>query len=301
MAPRRSEKKAFKLTRASALALAAVFVVSVGLSSLGLNATSRMSQLAVAKEADMVCVKTKDYSFPCGKQNPKTKKIGGKDCDCNDTTQGHTTQGKCQGPELCKATATAEGKAPDLPKLPEPKEDKKEPPPPQTAGCKEGVPGGFDEKGQPCPTTSSLLGAMTPTPGAGTPPVETPAKEETTASHAWAVIKSYAQDASNAVAGAVSTVSNAASDAAKSIGATVSEYVFNNNPSDVVTAGNQQISAPQGDSTDGQNLPLRAQTTGFTSGNTTVSGDLSGSAPASGGFLGWASAQFKNFFSRFSE
>src|SRR3989344_9349096 len=124
MASRR-KKKAFRFTSSSAIALAAVFVVSFTIGSLSMSTASRSSQLAVAKEADAKCTPDKDYSYPCNQVNPKTKKKGGKDCPCPDMTNGHETPGKCQGPNICKAEVPkGDGKMPEMPKM-EPKKDEK--------------------------------------------------------------------------------------------------------------------------------------------------------------------------------
>ena len=160
-ASRRKKKKAFRFTAPAVFALVAVFVVSVGIGTVGVSTASRMSQLAVAKEADAKCLASWDYSTPC-KQKSKSGKTGGKDCPCPDFTNGHETPGKCQAANVCKGEPPkGDGKPPEM-KPPEPPKDDKppeqKPDPCSSQGSLSGQnSSGLDANGQPCPSSSSAL------------------------------------------------------------------------------------------------------------------------------------------------
>jgi hypothetical protein len=63
---------------------------------------------AVGEQADAMCKANWDYSVPCtnGQEKEVDSKevIGGQGCFCEDTTNGHTTDGKCVSADKCEAT-----------------------------------------------------------------------------------------------------------------------------------------------------------------------------------------------------
>ncbi|MDO8575727.1 MAG: hypothetical protein Q7R90_00230 [bacterium] len=192
--PRGRKRKAFKFTRLSTLMLGGLFVVSVALGTLGVNA-SRESQLAAAAlkkpacdgiphgDADKMCERADEVTITYSCSFPQSKK-GGKGTDknakcekllpCHETVAGKKLIGTCQSnfccklnpveatnkndPEKGKEQPKGDGKMPEVPKFPEPKPDSKPPggePPPKEA-CKAGsAPGSVDASGQPCPGSVS--------------------------------------------------------------------------------------------------------------------------------------------------
>ncbi|OGG49634.1 hypothetical protein A2763_03055 [Candidatus Kaiserbacteria bacterium RIFCSPHIGHO2_01_FULL_54_36] len=222
MASRR-KKKAFRFTSSSAIALAAVFVVSFTIGSLSMSTASRSSQLAVAKEADAKCTPDKDYTYPCDKINPKTKKKGGLDCSCPDFTNGHETPGKCKGPNICKGEPPGGGKPPEMPKMPEPKKDEKPPEQPKTEPCPasgstrssafsgESDPNALGPDGKPCPSSlgSTLISNLLDTTLV---PITDETTEDTTTTEApkspfsWFAVGRVIQDVAKSASEAVGNV-----------------------------------------------------------------------------------------------
>ncbi len=219
-AHRRKRNFAFKPTHI--LLLLVVFSVSVAATTA---VTSRMSQLALGNQADLLCTANKDYTYPCGQKNPKTKKIGGKDCPCNDNTQGHITPGKCQGPNICKGEPPGGGKMPEMPTMPEPPKDSpssgsnQTPCPARGIGLESGSGGmqtregatssTFDANGQPCPTEggnpvssfiSGILGGDIPTTLKTAP--------TTTSRFSWTAVTRVVQDVKNVTNAVTDTVTN---------------------------------------------------------------------------------------------
>ncbi|MEK7133510.1 MAG: hypothetical protein AAB804_00375 [Patescibacteria group bacterium] len=218
---RRRRVFAFKTTHL--LLALVVFSISVAAAT---TVTSRMNQLALGNEADLKCTPDKDYTCPCGtpKEKCPAKKLpGGKDCPCNDETQGHVTPGKCQAVNICKGQPPGgDGKMPELPKMPEPPkgEPEKDRPPqnPCTAlgtglGNVFGMtrPSGsassttYDANGQPCPNSANpfLSGEL---PGTTTG-VSAATSAATTASRfSWSAITRVVQEATSAVANTVGSV-----------------------------------------------------------------------------------------------
>jgi hypothetical protein len=73
---------------------------------------------AVGEQSDTACKPNWDYSVPCTNGQEKEvdgkEVIGGQGCFCEDTTNGHTTDGKCVSADKCEATNPA-GTPPSTP------------------------------------------------------------------------------------------------------------------------------------------------------------------------------------------
>lgn len=337
-AARPRKKKGLKIWSPRTLALVGVFLVSMGIGTVGLNA-SRESQLATALAPETCEAKNSN----CPQEVPKKtvykcnwpqKITDKKDPDygaqcvkgmvCTTQAAGKTISGTCKCPQVCKGNADeatdkndpgkekGDGKMPELPKLPEPKDSPPGGGQPTQNTCKEGVKGGVDDKGQPCPetrdtrvgclldpTAEGCVGADTSTEGDKTPPTTTPEPESTEKPRSWiAVVRTLAKDATEAAKTTVNTVTNTVQEIGKTLTGNSSYGVGATDVVKYVDSKGAQAVPPV--SMEGTQKQISAEVTGFTvQGNTGVSADLSGGSQADTGFWGKAAEALRNFLGRF--
>ncbi len=328
------------------LALFGILLVSLAIGTLGSKA-SRENQLAAAlKPPSCTGAKNKDCpqevpkktvykcTWPAKVTNPKDSDFGAqcvklKPCVEKGGASGKSIQGKCQCPEICKGNADEASnkndpgkggeKPPEMPKLPEPPKGEGGSPsgtPPPAGTCKEGIAGGVDEKGKPCPnnTNSRIDCLLSPTSpgcsGAETPTTlgdadRTPLPAETPpASRSWsAIVTTWAKDAADVTADTVNGAARSVSNTVQLIGTGFgANSTYDVRPEDVVTYGDTRTvqEVPLVPTGGDPNQRTFAQTTGFTvQGNTGVSADLGNTPQPSPGFWNWAATQLRGFLSSF--
>ncbi len=343
-AARPRKKKGLKIWSPRTLALVGVFLVSMGIGTVGISA-SRDSQFALAlkpascepgtQPADLQCNDQYDYTCPFGtpkEKCPKKQKPGGLEMKCGQPAPGSKTiSGTCKCLLSCKGNADeatdkndpgkekqkeeekgkGDGKMPELPKMPEPKDSPPGGGQPPPGTCKEGVVGGVDEKGQPCPqkdtrvaclldpTAEGCIGADTPTKEDKTPPTTTPEPEPTRKPASWiAIVRTLAKGASDAAATTVNTVTNTVQEIGKSFSGNTTYGVGTTDVVKYVDSTGVQAVPPV--SIEGTQKQISAEVTGFgaqsSAGATTNSGE---STQVNPGFWGWAAGQLQNFLNRF--
>ena len=335
VASRPRKKKGLKIWSPRTLALVGVFLVSMGIGTVGISA-SRESQLAAALAPKTCGTVNPDCpqedasnTYKCPIEQGKSKDKPPKNCVlgkvCTTQSAGKTIAGKCQCPQTCLGNADeatdkndpgkekGDGKMPELPKMPEPKDSPPGGGQPTTSTCKEGVKGGVDEKGQPCPetkdtrvaclldpTAEGCVGAdTTTTKDTETPPTTTPEPESTEKPRSWiAVVRTLAKDATEAAKTTVNTVTNTVQEIGKTLTGNSSYGVGTTDVVKYVDSKGAQAVPPV--SMEGAQKQISAEVTGFTvQGNTGVSADLSGGSQADTGFWGKAAEALRNFLGRF--
>ena len=328
------KKKGVKILSPRTLALVAVFLLSVGIGTVGINA-SRDSQLATALAPETCEAKNSNCpqedasnTYKCPVTQGKSKDKPPKNCVlgkvCTTQAAGKTIAGTCKCPQVCKGNADEatdkndpgkekeDGKMPELPKMPEPPKDSPSGGQSPTGTCKEGAAGGVDDKGQPCPgtkdtrvaclvdpTAAGCVGADTSTEGDKTPPTITEEPETPSKATSWiAVVRTLAKEATDAAKTTVNAVTNTVQEIGKSFGGNSSYGVGATDVVKYVDSKGAQAVPPV--SMEGTQKQISAEVTGFTvQGNTGVSADLSGGSQADAGFWGKAAEALRNFLGRF--